>query len=171
MSQSPADISDTATDLTDSLLHTNITRVLLGIICGLAAGVVMLIFTSFFPPAGSTKLWWINLTASAIFGGEALAYDMATPVMIAGLSVHFAVAALCGFIMGKLTLTKDIKTLVVYGIVLSMLCWLASNMFGPNFLNFEALKEVGQWFRGAIFGVFGLALSLFFGLSVKMLKD
>src|SRR5258708_4986897 len=110
--------AESRTPLTDSLLHTHYKRVVVGVFCGIISGLLLLFVTSLFTPAGASKLWWLQLTGSMFFGGNAMAYDASQKVILAGLLVHFAVAALCGLIVGKATTTRCISTLMIYGVVL-----------------------------------------------------
>jgi hypothetical protein len=150
----------------DSLLHTNIKRIIVGIVSGLLAGVVLLLITMAFTPEGAPKHWWLLLTGSVAFtrnhiangNGWALAWDGHPEVLIAGLVVHFFLAALCGFLVGKMTRSNDTPKLMAYGLVLGGLCWLASNMFAPDFLDVQFLQSVGQWVRLVIFMSFTLSL-------------
>lgn len=162
--------SDTRTELTDSLLHTDIKRIFLGVICGFAAGLFMFGVTTLVTPTGMGKLWWFQLTATSLYGGQAMAYEVSRSVIIGGVVIHFALACFCGLIVGKLTTTNNVKTLIAYGAVLGGLCWLASNMFAPNFLNIHALDEFGQWSRALVFVSFGMVLGVLMSIAGKATK-
>lgn len=162
--------SASRTELTDSLLHTNWKRVIVGVICGIAAGMLMLILTTFFGLPDDGKLWWIQLLGTACYGGQAMAYSAGSNVYVSGFILHFAIAALCGLIMGKATRSSNIGNLVVYGIVLGGLCWLSSNMFAPDFVDQGRLHSFGQWARVFVFVPFGACLGFFMALASKALK-
>jgi hypothetical protein len=49
------------TEILDSLLHPNLKRVILGGVCGVAAGCVLLLLSTFFTAEGASKLWWLQL--------------------------------------------------------------------------------------------------------------
>lgn len=159
------------TELLDSLLHTNVKRVFVGIFCGFAAGVLLLLATTFLKnDPQAPALWWLHLMGSAFFGGPALAYDAPDSFVISGALFHFFLSGLCGFAVGKMTTTGEVKKLAGYGLVLGGLCWLASNMFGTDFLNIYALEAVGQWTRVFLFVLFGVSLGVFMALASKALK-
>jgi hypothetical protein len=164
-----ADISDTATPLTDSLLHTDIRRVLLGAVCGVGSGLVLLAITMILAPAGEPKNWWLHLMASPFYGGNALAYDAPGSVITAGIIFHFAISILLGLGVGKMTQTKSIGRMLFYGFVLGFLCWLASNMFGPDILDVEGLSALSEFHRVLMFWGFSLSLALFIGLGAQFL--
>lgn len=162
--------SASRTELTDSLLHTNWKRVMVGLVCGLAAGMFMLILTTFFGLPDDGKLWWIQLLGSVCYGGQAMAYAAPGNVFMTGFIVHFAIAGLCGLIMGKATRSGNFSNLIMYGIVLGGLCWLASNMFAPDFVDQGRLHSFGQWARVFVFVPFGACLGFFMALASKALK-
>ncbi len=166
------------TELTDSILHTNIKRVILGGICGGLSGVLLLILTSFFTPAGAGKMWWPQLLSTIggdgnnprLIGGENLVFDASASVINFGLGVHFAIAVFLGIIFGKLTTSSELKRLMSYGLVLGGLCWLGSNMFAPDILNVAALDGIAQWSRMFLFQSFTISLAIFMALASKVLK-
>ena len=162
--------TESRTQLIDSLMHLNIKRIAVGIVCGLIAGVVMIFVTSLFQIETTGKLWWLQLTASMIYGGRAFLAETPQSVFIAGAMVHFSVAALCGFIVGKMTSRNDLGRLLFYTFVLGFLCWLSSNMFGPDFLDYQFLLSVGQFVRLVIFMSFTLSLGVLMSLLGKTLK-
>jgi hypothetical protein len=155
------------TELIDSILHSDKKRMAKGLIAGLAAGFLMVVLSTFFAPAGTGKLWWLQLAASLIYGGEATRYDSMGPVLATGAVIHFTMSAFLGFVYGKITQTRILGRLLAYGLVLGALCWLSSNMFAPDFLNITALGEVGQWLRMLLFQTFTLSLSFFVYILVR----
>ncbi|MDZ4678696.1 MAG: hypothetical protein SGI74_14455 [Oligoflexia bacterium] len=177
-------MAESRTELLDSLLHSNKKRVLVGALCGVAAGFVLLLISMLFTPPGSGKLWWIQilatpffdgtfmvwLKADSFFGGSALAYDAGPSVFIAGFAFFLFLSLLCGAIVGKMTTNSEVPRMAFYGFVFGFLCWLASNMFGPNFLNYAALQNVGQVTRLAMFMSFGVSLGVFLALASRILK-
>ena len=169
MQHADTQANDTRTDLTDSLLHTDPKRVFLGLLCGVAAGLLMLVVTFVMPPAGQPKLWWIQLLATICYGGSATDFVITTPVLVSGLAWHFGLAALCGLIVGKFTQTTG-PILFFYCFVLGFLCWLASNMFGPATIHQLALDSVGQWHRMLIFQSFTLSLAAFLLIVSKTVR-
>ena len=157
-------------ELLDSLMHTNVKRMIVGIIAGCVAGVVMLIVTMAFNVEGAGTLWWLKFLGSAFFGHKAFLIETSPAVITTGLFVHFFLSALCGFIVGKMTVRNDIPTRLFYTFVLGFLCWLASNMFGPDFFDYQFLTSIGQWLRLLIFMSFTLSLGLIFSVMGKALK-
>jgi hypothetical protein len=130
----------------------------------------MLIVTSFFQIETAGKLWWLQLTGSLFFGGAALTAAAPIKVYVAGLFVHFAVAILCGLLVGKMTRRNNLGSMMFYTFVLGFLCWLSSNMFAPDFLDYQFLQSVGQWLRLLIFESFTLSLGLLMSVVGKILK-
>ena len=158
------------TELTDSLLHTNVKRMLLGIVCGILSGFVMLAITTLFTPEGSSKLWWLQLAASMFHGGEAFSYEAGQSVFITGFLIHLFFSGFCGFLLGKMTTTHSFQKLTTYGLVLGGLCWLASNMFGPDLFNVQGLDAVGEWARIAFFVPFGIIAGLLLAVTSRALR-
>jgi hypothetical protein len=153
----------------DSFLHHNCKRMVVGVVSGVLAGCVMLFVTSLVTPAGHTKLWWLQILASACFGGQASAYNASTAVIMDGALIHFGVCAFLGFVFGKITTSHGVKRLMIYGLVLGGLCWLASNMFAPDFFNIQALGDFRQWTRMLVFQSFTLSLgAIMAGLSTAL---
>jgi len=157
-------------ELTDSLLHNNVKRVLVGVFCGLISGAFMLGLTFLLAKPGTTKLWWIQLVASVFYGGEAFAIDASSSILMSGIALHFGVSAFCGLLMGKMTRTYSLSKLAAYGLVLGGFCWLATNMFGPDFIMPQALDAVSQWVRIGIYLPFTISLGLLLGLFSRILK-
>lgn len=158
------------TELTDSLLHTNVPRIIVGILCGLASGLLMLVLTTATANPGMPKTWWLSLLATSVYGDAALNFEITQQFFVAGLAVHIFLSCLHGFLMGKMTRTSHLGWLCFYGLVLGGLGWLASNMFGPNVLSQMGLAELGQWHRILLFGSFGLILGVFMSFASKTLK-
>ncbi len=158
------------TVLLDSFLHPSLKRVGVGIFSGLLAGVVMIFVSSLFQVETAGKLWWLQLTASAVFGGKAFLLSAPTSVFLVGAIVHFACASLCGFMVGKMTKANAFGRMLFYTFVLGFLCWLGSNMFGPDFLDYQFLQSVGQWMRLAIFMSFTLSLGVIMCTLGRILK-
>jgi hypothetical protein len=158
------------TELIDSLLHTNTKRVVVGTVCGLAAGLVMLLASGFFTPAGMTKTWWLQILGSACFGGDALAQEVPPGVLTSGIITHFVFSAFLGFVFGKVTTSSIMVRNVFYAFVLGVLLWIGSNLFGPNFFNILALNDVGQWSRFFFFEVYCLSLGVLMTVASKALK-
>ena len=151
------------TRLVDSLLHTNFKRVVVGAFCGACSGVLLLALST-------NKLWWIQLMASMCSGGQALSFDLTKSVLVSGLFVHFGFSVLNGLIFGKMTTSSKMSRLMGYGLVLGGLCWLASNMFAPDFLSVEALNGLAQWTRVFLFVTFGVSIGFFMSIASKALK-
>jgi len=153
--------SDTKTELTDSLLHTDFKRVIIGIVCGVVAGVLMLLVSMAFTPVGYGKLWWFQVLATACCPETATRFDAPQSVFLSGAIIHFAVCVLLGLAVGKMTSGKSsVGRMFFFGIVLTFLCWLASNMFAPDIFNVSALGMISEWHRVFIFGSFALPLLL-----------
>ena len=169
MSQNSSVLAPEETHLVDSLLHSNVKRVVVGAICGVASGLLLLWGTTLFTPDGAGQLWWIQLMASTFCGGKALAYEVSSQTLIAGLGVHFGLSVINGLFFGKMTTSRDAKKLAGYGLVLGALCWLASNMFAPDFLDVEGLSAVGEWTRVFLFVPFGVSLGLFMSVASHVL--
>ena len=161
--------SDTSTELTDSLLHTNVPRIILGIICGMASGAIMLGLTMLCPPVGLERMWWIQFASTIFYGGTAMDFAISTKVLLTGLGVHFFFCCLCGLIMGKITRSEDPVKMAIYGLVLGGLCWLATNMWGPNFLDWNTLKNLGQWYRGILYVTFTMSMGVFIAIASRAL--
>jgi hypothetical protein len=140
-------------------------RVVIGVFCGIASGLVLLGISTLFTPVGASKMWWLQLMGSAVYGGNAFAYDAASQVYLAGLTIHLAVSAFCGLLMGKMTTSTKVSKLATYGLVLGGFCWLASNMFAPDLFNVQVLDTVGEWTRVALFVPFGILIGVFLGLA------
>lgn len=149
------------TEILDSLLHPSLKRVILSGICGLAAGCVMLFLSTLFTPAGAGKLWWLQLTASICFGGQASSFEVSNGILFDGALWYFGISLLLGVIFGKMTTSKAFPRLAVYGLVLGGLCWLASNMFAPDFFDIVALGSVKEWTRMFLFQSFTVSLAFF----------
>ncbi len=162
--------SDTRTEVLDSLLHSNIKRMAVGVFCGIVASTIMLLVSSFFQVETAGRLWWLQLTGSLIFNGKAFSYSAPPAVYITGLIIHVFLGALCGFIVGKMTRHNELGRMLFYTFVLGFLCWLASNMFGPDFLDFQFLQSIGQWVRLTIFMSFTLSLGFLMSTLGKILK-
>lgn len=158
------------TELMDALMHSNTKRIGVGIVSGLLASVVMLVVTSFFHIETTGRLWWLQLMGSTVFQGKAFLAETPTSVFVIGLVVHLALAALAGFAVGKMTTRNDLKRLLFYTFVLGFLCWLASNMFGPDILDYQFLLSVGQWVRVVIFMSFTLSLGVLMSFLGKALN-
>jgi len=156
------------TEILDSLLHPNLKRVILGGICGVAAGCVMLPLSTLFTPAGASKLWWLQLAASVCFGGQASAFDVGANVLLDGALWHFGISLFLGLLFGKITTSTSFRRLAVYSLVLGGLCWLASNMFAPDFFDVNALGAVREWTRMFLFQSFTVSLALFLSLAVRI---
>jgi hypothetical protein len=156
-------------ELLDSLLHSNIKRVILGALCGLASGCVMILVSTLFTPAGAGHYWWLQLAASFCYGGQASAYEVPSQVMTAGFLWHFGISAFLGLLFAKMTTSKCLPRLLAYGLVLGGLCWLASNMFAPDFFNITALGNVKEWARMFIFQSFTLSLAAFMSIVSNLL--
>lgn len=169
MSQSHVE-SDTKTELLDALLHTNIKRIAVAKVCAFVAALVMLLVSSFFQVETSGKLWWLQLMASMFYGGKAFVYDAPTSIYVVGFVIHIFFAGLCGFVVGKMTKRNELVPLLFYTFVLGFLTWLASNMFGPDFFDYQFLGSVGQWVRLVIFMSFTLTLGLLMSVVGKALK-
>ncbi|MCC6277008.1 MAG: hypothetical protein IT289_03720 [Oligoflexia bacterium] len=158
------------TELIDSLMHQKTARLAVGILAGLAAGAVFLLITVVLKPSDRSALWWPQLLSTVCFGGQGLSFDAPFSVYALGLVMHFSLAGLCGLIVGKMTTGNDLAKLTFYGFVLGLLCWLATNMFGPNVMFVESLREVGQWTRAAFFIPFGVCVGVFLGIGAKSLN-
>jgi hypothetical protein len=158
------------TEILDSLLHPNLKRVILGGICGVAAGLVMLLLSTLFTPDGASKLWWLQMAASICFGGQAASFDAPTSVFIDGALWHFGISFFLGALVGKMTTTRSFLRLWVYGLVLGGLCWLASNMFATDFLDLSALGAVREWTRMFLFQSFTVTLAFFLSLAVRLIQ-
>jgi len=157
-------------ELLDSLLHNDKKRVAIGVFCGLVAGCVMLFITTFFTPVGAGSLWWLQLTASICFGGEASVFNPPSSIIVDGALWHFGVSAFLGLLFGKMTQSTNVRKLMTYGLVLGGLCWLASNMFAPDFLNIHALGTVNQWTRMLFFQSFTLSLAVLMSILTSSSK-
>jgi hypothetical protein len=118
----------------------------------------MILVTMLFQVETAGKLWWLRLTASSVFFGKAFSLNAPPTVFVVGAIVHFALAGFCGFLVGKMTTTNNLGRMLFYTFVLGFLCWLASNMFAPDFLDVQFLQSVGQWVRLVIFMSFTLSL-------------
>ena len=158
-------------ELLDSLLHNDKKRIVLGVICGLLAGCIMLFITTFFTPEGAGSLWWLQLTASFCYGGEATVLNPPMSLLINGAFWHFGVSAFLGLLFGKMTTSTCLKTLLPYGLVLGGICWLGSNMFAPDFLNIHALGAVKQWTRMFFFQSFTLSLAVLMSIMTSASKS
>jgi hypothetical protein len=161
---------DSQTVLLDSLLHSNIKRVVAGGVCGLASGFILLFTTSLVTPVGASKLWWLQLMASACYGGNAASFEASSSIFTHGAIIHFGVSLFLGVMVGKMTTTGKLPTLLAYGLVLGALCWLSSNMFAPDIFNITALSNIAQWTRMFLFQSFTLSLALFMAISSKALN-
>jgi hypothetical protein len=157
------------TEILDSLLHSNMKRVIVGALCGLAAGVVMLLLSTLFTPEGASRMWWLQLAASFCFGNQASAFDASKSVFIDGAAVHFGISLFLGLLFGKMTTSKSFFRLAAYALVLGGLCWLASNMFAPDFFDVVALGSVKEWTRMFLFQSFTLSLAFFLSLAVRLI--
>lgn len=157
-------------ELLDSLMHTNVKRMIVGVVAGLIAGVVMLVVTMAFSVEGAGSLWWIKFLASACFGHKAFLIEGSAAVIPAGLFLHFLLSAICGFVVGKMTVRNDLGTRLFYTFVLGFLTWLATNMFGPDFFDYQFLISISQWLRLLIFMSFTLSLGVIFSFMGKALK-
>jgi len=158
-------------ELLDSLLHSDKKRVVLGGICGLASGCLMLFLTTFFKPADANSLWWLQLAASFCSGGDAAVKDVPTHILVNGALWHFGASLFLGLLFGKMTTSTNIKRLLAYGLVLGGLCWLASNMFAPDLFNIYALAAVKEWTRMFLFQSFTLSLAVFMGITSSVFKN
>jgi Na+/proline symporter len=156
------------TEILDSLLHPDLKRVIVGGICGLAAGCVMLLLSSFFTTDGASKLWWLQMAASICFGGQASSFDASKSVFIDGALWHFGISLFLGLLFGKMTTSKSFTRLAIYGLVLGGFCWLASNMFAPDFFDIVALGSVKEWTRMFLFQSFTLSMAFFLSIAVRL---
>jgi hypothetical protein len=134
-----------------------------------AAGLVMLLVTAAVAPEGNTRLWWVQLMATTFFGGSAMSYDVTSNILVAGASLHVAVSLFLGLVFGKITTSRNPLKLALYGLVLGGLCWLASNMFGPDLFDVATLSTFGQWARVFTFVSFGVVLGLFMSVASRAL--
>ena len=164
-----ASTTTSRTELLDSLLHSNVKRMILGALSGVLAGCVMLLVTSIVTPEGHGKLWWLQVVASVCFGGQSSAYDAPNSILIVGAIYHFAICAFLGFIFGKITTSRCLKRLAGYGLVLGGLCWLASNMFAVDIFDIHAMVAFKQWTRMLVFQSFTLSLAAFMSITSSVL--
>jgi hypothetical protein len=158
-------------ELLDSLLHNDKKRMVFGVVCGLISGCIMLFITTFFAPEGAGPLWWLQLTASICYGGEASILNPPSSIIMSGALWHFGVSAFLGLLFGKMTLTTDIGKLLAYGLVLGGICWLGSNMFAPDFLNVHALGAVKEWTRMFFFQSFTLSMAVLMAIATSSSKS
>jgi hypothetical protein len=162
---------DNRTELTDSLLHNDKMRVVLGIISGILAGLVVLGISTLFTSPGAKPLWWLQLMGSAVYGGDAFSFDAPSSVFIVGLLIHLAVSAFCGLLVGKMTRSQSVMRMGTYGLVLGGFCWLASNMFAPDLFDYQVLGTVGQWQRVALFIPFGILIGVSLAVLSRVIQE
>ena len=156
------------THIVDSLLHNNWKRVFFGGVCGILSGLLLLFLSTFIRPVGTNTVWFLQLMATFCHGGDALAFAAPSAVIMSGAIFHFTLSLINGLVFGKMTKSHSPKRLAGYGLVLGGLCWLASNMFAPDFVSIQGLANLGQWMRVFLFVSFGVSLGLFMSLASKV---
>ncbi len=122
--QLPLSPYDNDQNLVEMWVRVDPKRWFAGILGGLTAGAISLVFAMFLASLGGLEVWYpAKLLATAALGPYALAYDSGSSAILTGVLIYEAIMAFWGFVYAHFTGTNRFSALLPMGLAWAAMLW------------------------------------------------
>jgi phage shock protein PspC (stress-responsive transcriptional regulator) len=126
--------------IVEKWLRRDTTRWFAGVLAGLFAGSVAMIFAMYIASSASLESWLpVKLFATLLFGNKATEYGMNTTYVFAGAAVLSVIFAIWGTIFAHFVYTNHMPSLLAMGMVWGVFLWIFNwNLYLQSFLEIRS---------------------------------